>query len=308
MRPGSPLLAVLASALTLGCGGDARPAAPEPLSVWAAASLARPVRAALDSFTARTGVPTRLETQASLELARRIAELGQTPDVLLLADRGVFPALLAPRHVDRWTLFARNRIVVAWGARARHAGEFARAERWWEVLERPGVEVGRADPSTDPSGYRTLLVFQLAERHYRVPGLAARLLAAAPPRNVRPREADQIALIETGELDYVWTYENLARAARLRYRALPATVDLGTVADSSAYAVASVRVPGRTPGDSVTFRGEPIAYALAVPRAAAHPDDARRLVAYLLSADGRRVLRANALDALDAPVEVRAAP
>jgi molybdate/tungstate transport system substrate-binding protein len=299
-------LAALSAVLLVSCAGDSRSTATRPLDVWAAASLARPVRAALDSFTARTGVAARLETQASLELARRITELGQTPDVLLLADRSVFPALLAPRHVDRWTLFARNRIVIAWGARTRHADQFARAERWWEILERQGVEVGRADPSTDPSGYRTLLVFELAERHYGVPGLAARLLAAAPPRNVRPREADQIALVETGELDYVWTYENLARAARLQYRALPAPVDLGTVADSTSYAVAQVRVPGRTPGDSVTFRGEPIAYALAVPREAAQPEAARRLTAYLLSVDGRRVMRAQALDALETPIEVRA--
>lgn len=278
------------------------------LSVWAAASLGRPVRAALDSFTARTGVGTRLELQSSLELARRITELGEVPDVLLLADRAVFPALLAPRHVDRWTLFARNRVVVAWGARSRHAGEFARADRWWEILERPGVEVGRADPATDPSGYRTLLVFQLAERHYARPGLAARLLAAAPPRNVRPREADQIALVETGELDYVWTYENLARAAGLPYRTLPPAVDLASIADSATYATASVRVPGRRLGDSTTFRGEPIAYALAIPREAAHSAGAARLVAYLLSADGRRVLRAQALDVLDSAVTVTAPP
>lgn len=300
----APLLALTVAA----CDATPRAAAAPPLTVWAAASLTRPVRAALDSFTARTGVPTLLETQSSLELARRITDLGEAPDVLLLADRAVFPTLLAPRHVDRWTLFARNRIVLAWGPDARHAAELARAVRWWEVLARPGVEVGRADPATDPSGYRTLLVFQLAERHYAVPGLAARLLAAAPPRNVRPREADQIALVQTGALDYVWTYENLARAAGLAYRMLPAAVDLGSVADSAGYAAAAVRVPGRARGDSVTFRGEPIAYALAVPRAAPHPVAAGRLRAYLLSVDGRRVLRANALDALEAPVEVRAAP
>ncbi|MGZ9247759.1 MAG: substrate-binding domain-containing protein, partial [Gemmatirosa sp.] len=173
--PASPFAALLLA--TIACAPRDR--APAPLAVWAAASLTRPVRAALDSFTARTGVTTRLETQASLELARRMTELGEVPDVLLLADRAVFPALLAPRHVDRWTLFARNRIVVAWAPGARHAAAFAMAPRWWEILERPGVEVGRADPATDPSGYRTLLVFQLAERHYGVPGLAKRLLAAA---------------------------------------------------------------------------------------------------------------------------------
>jgi molybdate/tungstate transport system substrate-binding protein len=243
---------------------------------------------------------TRLETQASLELARRVTDLGQVPDVLLLADAAVFPALLEPAHVASHAVFARNRIVVAWSPRARHAAEFARAARWWEVLERPGVEVGRADPATDPSGYRTLLVFQLAERHYGVAGLAARLLAAAPPRNVRPREADQIALLEAGELDYVWTYENLARGARLAYRTLPAAVDLGTLADSGAYATARVRVPGRG-GDSVTFRGAPIAYALGVPARAPHPSAARQLAGWLLGPEAARVMRAHALDAVASP-------
>ena len=311
-RPPSPARAVstratAAMALALAaasCGGaGARPESAEaPLAVWTAASIARPVRAALDSFTARTGVATRLEVQSSLELARRMTELGETPDVLLLADRAVFPALLAPAHVERWTVFARNRIVVAWSPRSRHAAEFAGSARWWEILERPGVEVGRADPATDPSGYRTLLVFQLAERHYRVPGLARRLLAAAPERNVRPREADQIPLVEAGELDYVWTYENLARNAGLPYQVLPGAVDLGTLAESTGYAAARLRVPGRTRRDSIPITGAPIAYALAVPRAAPRPDGARRLADFLLGPDGRRILRMTALDAIERPV------
>jgi molybdate/tungstate transport system substrate-binding protein len=298
-----------AAVLGAACGGrdSGAPPAPRPLTVWAAASLTRPVRAALDTFTARTGRPVRLETAASLELVRRVTELGEAPDLLLLADEALFPALLAPRHVGAHTRFARNRIVVAYRPASRGAPDFARADRWWEVLERPGVEVGRADPATDPSGYRTLLVFQLAERHYGVPRLAARLLAAAPARNVRPREADQIALVEAGELDYVWTYENLARQARLAYRTLPAAVDLGTVADSAAYARAQVRIPGRTPRDTVTLRGAPISYALAVPRSA--PDSAGGAAAarFLASPAGRRVLRAFALDALDSAVTVRSA-
>lgn len=300
--------AVAACVLAAGCGRaepGARSAA--PVTVWAAGSLTRPVRAALDTFTARTGRPTRLETAASLELVRRITELGQAPDLLLLADEALFPALLVPRHALAYTRFARNRIVVAYRPASLGAAEFARADRWWEVLERPGAEVGRADPATDPSGYRTLLVFQLAERHYAVPGLARRLLAAAPARNVRPREVDQIGMVQAGALDYVWTYENLARQAGLPYRTLPHDVDLGTVADSGAYAAASVRVPGRTPRDSVTLAGAPISYALAVPRGAADSAGGAAVMRFLLSPDGRRVLRAFALDALDPAVAVSSA-
>lgn len=287
-------------ALAVGCASGDRDGNPAPVTVWAAASLTRPVRAALDRFTERTGRPTRLETGASLELVRRITELGEAPDVLLLADEALFPALLVPRHAAAYTRFARNRVVVAYRPDAPGAASFARAPRWWDVLTRPGVEVGRADPATDPSGYRTLLAFQLAERHYGVPGLAARLLAAAPARNVRPREADQIVLVETGTLDYVWTYESLARQAGLPYRTLPPEVDLGTAADSAAYAAAVVRVPGRTSRDSVTLRGAPISYALAVPRAASDSAGGAAVVRFLTSPDGRQVLRAHALDAIDA--------
>jgi molybdate/tungstate transport system substrate-binding protein len=262
------------------------------------------VRAALDTLTARTGRPARLETAASLELVRRMTEFGEAPDLLLLADEALFPALLAPRHIGAYTRFARNRIVVAYRRSSTGAAEFARrsgggrcsngrASRWAERARRP-TRAATARCSRSP----------WAERHYGVPGLAARLLAAAPARNVRPREADQIALVEAGELDYVWTYENLARQAGLAYRTLPQAVDLGRVADSAAYAAVSVRVPGRTPRDSVTLRGAPISYAFAVPRGAGDSAGGAALARFLGSADGRRVLRAFGLDALDSAVAV----
>lgn len=304
-RPVAPRAVACALLLLSACrGGRDVSNGRGPVVVWAAASIARPVRAALDSFQARTSIPYTLETQASLELARRITEFGQTPDVLLLADRAVFAKLLVPTHVAGYALFARNRIVLAYGPRARGASQLAASARWWEILEQPGVQVGRADPATDPSGYRTLLAFQLLERHYAVRGLAARLLASAPARNVRPREADQIALVQAGELDYVWTYENLARSAGLRFLALPNDADLGTVADSATYATASVRVPGKTRGDSVTMRGQPIVYALGIPRAALHPAAAKRLVEFLGGPTGRATFRAQGLDVLDSLIQV----
>ena len=68
-----------------------------PLLVMNAASVTRPMRAVLDTFAARTGVKYALEPGASLEVARRITELGRQPDVVVLADPEVFPQLLMPR-------------------------------------------------------------------------------------------------------------------------------------------------------------------------------------------------------------------
>lgn len=263
-----------------------------------AASITLPVRAALDSFSARTGVKYSLEPGASLEVARRITELHRKADVLMLADPEVYPQLLMPTYVQWYGIFARNRIVLAYTKRSRGAAEIT-AENWRSIITRRDVQVGRADPNTDPSGYRTLIAMQLAEQHYHEPGLYARLLAAAPQRNVRPREADQVALLQTHELDYIWTYQNLAENDHLEFVNLPDETDLGNPADSALYAKASVRVLGKRPGDSLTMRGAAIVFAFSIPVDAEHPDLAQRFLEYAMSADGRRVMRAQHLDVLD---------
>jgi molybdate/tungstate transport system substrate-binding protein len=258
------------------------------------------MRAVLDSFARRTGARYAQESAASLELVRRVTELGAEPDVLALADAELFASLLEPRFVRWHAVFGRNRIVLAYTQRSRGAADIA-PTNWWTVLERPDVEVGRADPATDPSGYRTLLVWQLAARHYRMPDLEARMLRAAPTRNVRPREADQIALLQAGELDYIWTYENLAVLSGLRFVKLPDDVDLGSPEDSTAYALAVTGVPGRHLADTLVVRGKPIVFGVAVRAASPRSSVAERFVAYLLSPEGRRVLRAAHFDALDIP-------
>jgi molybdate/tungstate transport system substrate-binding protein len=312
-RPGSRSRRVFATlwiVLTLGaptlapaCSPSAGERRSDPFTVYTAASVTRPIRAVLDSFALGTGARYEQESAASLELVRRVTELHATPDVIALADPDLFPSLLEPRHTTWYALFGRNRIVIAFTSESRGAADI-NADNWWQVLARPDVHVGRADPNTDPSGYRTLLVWQLAARHYRVPDMEARMLRAAPARNVRPREADQVALLQAGELDYIWTYQNLAALMGLRYLKLPDDVDLGSPADSTAYRAASTRVLGMRAGDTLTIRGRPILFGVTVPTAAPHPEVAQRFVAYLLSPEGRRILRHEHFDAVDAPALV----
>ena len=294
--------------LATACARDAAPPSDAPLLVYNAASITRPMRAVLDSFALRTGMRYAQESASSLELVRRLTELQSIPDVLALADPELFPTLLEPDFTSWHALFGRNRIVLAYTARSRGARDIGRG-RWWEVLQRPGVQVGRSDPNTDPSGYRTLLVWQLAARHYSVPDMESRMLRAAPARNVRPREADQVALLQAGELDYLWTYENLALLMELPYLRLPDAVDLGNPADSAAYAASSTRVLGKRVGDTLTVHGRPILFGITIPRGARRAPVAERFVAYLLSEEGRRILRAARFDALEQPLLVgRGAP
>jgi molybdate/tungstate transport system substrate-binding protein len=281
--------------------GRAAGSAGGAIVVFTAASVAIPIRAALDTFAAREHVTVDQENGGSLDIARKLTELHQIPDVVVLADYKVFPKLLMPDQTTWYADFARNRMVLAFTDKSKFASEVDSAN-WPMILQRPGVQLGRANPDLDPNGYRTLLTMQLAEQYYKQPGLYDTLIKLSPAKNVRPKEADLVGVLQAGEFDYIWSYESLARATKLRYITLPSAIDLGTAGDTDIYAKASVRVAGKTPRDTLTIKGEPIVYALSIPKAAPHPQVAERFVAFLLSPEGRTLMHATRLDALGTPV------
>jgi len=292
----APLLTALGAAAVLlaGCSSKAKPT---PLVVFNAGSLAAPFRDLLAAFQAGhpAAVPAQ-EISGSLEAARKLTELGKVPDVLAVADYAIIDRLLRPAHATWQVMFARNAMVLAYTERSVGAGE-VNGSNWWQVLLRPDVRVGRSDPALDPSGYRALMVLQLAEKHYAEPGLAAKLMLAMPARYVRPKEADLTALLQAGELDYAWTYRSIAQTTGLRFVELPREIDLGDPALADAYAVARVMVPGarREGGEMLELTGEPIVYALTIPTAAPHPELARAFVRFALSPEGRAIIEKNGL-------------
>ncbi len=273
----------------------------DTLIVSDAASLAGPMRVLLDTMARRHGTLVSEEHGGSLELARRITELGRVPDVIALADQEVFPQLLMPGATSWYVRFARNRMVVAYTDRSRSAREMS-ASSWRAILLRQDVALGRTDPALAPAGYRTLLMYRLAERYYADPGLAQRLEWRTRPGLIRGNAAELAALLAAGELDYIVEYESLARANNFRFVTLPAEIDLGDASRAAEYARAMVRVKrGR---DSVTLIGAPILYGVSIPRAAPHAASAERFLGFMLSAEGRALLRAAHVDALERPETV----
>lgn len=269
-----------------------------------AGSLAKPFSDLLRAFKTRyPEVTAAQENSGSLEAARKLTDLGKIPDVIGVADYGVIAKLLVPKHAAWYAMFARNSMVLIYTDQSIGAEEI-NGQNWWHVLQRPDVRAGRSDPALDPNGYRSLMVFQLAEKFYRQPGLAARLERVFPPRYIRPKEADLTALVQAGELDYSWSYASIARTAGLRFVSLPREIDLSDPKLAESYAQASVRLPGpsRAGRDSVEFRGEPIVYALTIPTAAPHPRTAAEFVRFVLSPEGQSILKANGFTLLDKPL------
>lgn len=290
-------------ALTSSAVGAQSPAA-GPLLVFNAGSLAKPFSDLLRAFKGKNpAVHPAQENSGSLEAARKLTDLGKIPDVIGVADYGIIPKLLIPSHAGWFATFARNSMVLIHTDQSAGAQEI-NGDNWWRVLLRPGIRAGRSDPTLDPNGYRTLMVFQLAEKFYQQPGLADRLLRVFPPEYVRPKEADLTALVQAGELDYSWSYASIAKTVGLPYVDLPDQIDLSNPALAESYARAVVRLPGKSRAgkDSVEFRGEPIVYALTIPKAAPHPETAQAFVRFIFSPEGQAILKANGFTVLDKPV------
>lgn len=296
-------LAILSLIWVVAVPASAQAPVAGPLVVFNAGSLAKPFSDLLQAFKAsHPDVVYAQENSGSLEAARKLTELGKIPDLIGVADYGVISKVLVPEHANWFATFARNSMVLIYTDESVGAGEI-NSRNWWQVLLRPGVRTGRSDPALDPNGYRTLMVFQLAETFYRQPGLAARLERALPPKYIRAKEADLTALVEAGELDYSWSYRSIALTSGLRYVDLPPAIDLSDPSFTTQYAHARVRLPGahRAGSDSVEFRGEPILYALTIPKAAPHPRTAVAFLRFVFSPEGQAILKRNGFLMLEKP-------
>ena len=304
-----PILPAAVAALIVACSGSPRPDH-LPLVVFNAGALALPLRAALDSFAPSHGYGVSQENAGSVETIRKISDLGRVPDVVAVADTALFARLIPGRLTGPIALLGSSRLVLAYTDRSRFADEVT-ARNWPDVTTRQGVQVGRSDPTLDPAGYRALMAMQLAERYYKRPGLAARLRAAASTANVRPKSADLVALLQTGNLDYAWEYESVARKLGLRFVNLPREVDLGDPTLATTYYVASVDISSPSSGSRsggasqapLVMHGAPIVFGAGVPKDAPHAEAAHQFITFLMSPEGRSILVASGLQ----PVGVAAA-
>ena len=125
-------------------------------------------------------------------MVKQVTELHQIADVVAVADYSVIPKYLfgdSTKYTDWYVGFATNGMTFVYTARSKFASEIT-GRNWYEVLSRPGTEIGRSNPDTDPSGYQTVQMLELAEKYYNRPGLASAVLANAPKRNMRDTETE----------------------------------------------------------------------------------------------------------------------
>lgn len=278
--------------LLLGGALPAQAATKTVLRVFGAGTLAVPFRQLDKVFEQQhPDVVVRPEFAGSVKLAHQITELGQSADVFGVADYHVIPKYMfgagdQKAYATWYVGFAGNAITFAYTKQSKGASKLT-SENWYKVLAEPGVQIGRSDPNTDPSGYQILQMLDLAGKYYHDPKLEAGVLANASRRNMRDTEISLLSALELGQIDYLAIYRSDALQHGLEYVKLPERIDLSDPAEASFYktGVAETR--------NGKLAGKPIVYAVTIPTNAEQPKLAAEYITLLLSAKGQAIMTKN---------------
>jgi len=252
------------------------------LVMFHAGSLSVPFDAMEKAFEAKyPNVDLQREASGSQAAARKVSELKKPCDIMASADYKVIDKLLIPGYADVNIRFATNQLVLCYTDKSKFAGEVS-ANKWYEILQRKGVVWGHSDPNLDPCGYRSLMVLQLAEQYYKLPGLYDKILANRPIENVRPKSVELISLLQTGNMDYAWEYLSVAVQHNLKYIILPDEINLGNYKHDGFYAKAVVKVTGKKPGTFMDMKGGSVTYGITIIKDAPNREAAIAFLKYML--------------------------
>ncbi|MBN2808611.1 MAG: tungstate ABC transporter substrate-binding protein WtpA [Deltaproteobacteria bacterium] len=301
----------------------AGPAAAEPGSkvvIFHAGSLTVPLAAMEKAFeAAHPDIDILREAGGSRQCARKITDLHQPCDIMASADFSVIDRMLIPGNASWNIRFATNQMVLCYTDRSAFAQEIG-PETWTDILGRKEVVWGHSDPNLDPCGYRALMVIQLAEKAFSMPGLYQRLLANRPLANVRPKAVELVAMLENGGMDYAWEYRSVAVQHKLKFVSMPDQINLSSYALDPFYQQAKVEISGKRPGEKIELSGKSITYGVTLLDQAPNRAAAILFLDYLLDPAGgmkilaemgqppivpARVTTAEVLKSMPAPLKAR---
>ena len=263
------------------------------LLIFHAGSLSVPLKEVADEFKKlNPKVNILMEAAGSVASARKITDLNKPCDIMASADYAVIDKMLIPTYADYNIKFASNEMCIVYSSKSRYASQI-NANNWMEILLKPDVAYGRSDPNSDPCGYRTEMMLQLAEEHYKKSGLYGRF-TAKDKAYMRPKETDLLALLETNSIDYIFLYRSVAVQHNLKYIILPDAINLKNPAFASAYATAKVEINGSKPGEKQTMTGEPMIYSFTILRDAPNKAAAIAFAKFLLQKEkGQAIMARN---------------
>jgi len=332
-RPATPplrtialvLLTLLVGALLAGCV-TTTPSDDDELSGKLVIFHHSSVRAAIDAAEAEfkakyPKVEVQRERSGSTSAIRKVTEQGKVADVVMAGDYNLLQNLMVPDHAEWWVRYSTDGMALTYTDRSTGASELT-ADNWYEIMRRPGVRWGLADPNIGPDGYFALAVMQLTEiqsgddqifedlveAHSAITATASgeRFSISVPedlkPQTsvllVRPSPTDLLPLLESGEIDYAFQYRSEALSTNvsgIKVLTLPDTVNLANPANEPTYGRVSVTTYSDVAGRSVTTVIGTKANGFTIPKVAENEEAAVAFLKILLGPIGQKALTDNSI-------------
>lgn len=258
---------IFATALTTG----AHAADESTVNVLYAGSLVNLMeRSVGPAFEKETGLHFQGYAAGSNKIANEIKGKLRRGDVFISASPKVNASLMGAAngdHVAWYVNFAESPLMIGYNPQSRFAKDF-KTKRWDQVLQEPGIRVGRTDPKLDPKGAFTVEMMTKAAELYHQPDLVEKTLGAPDnPAQVLPEES-LVGRLQSGQLDAGFFYST-------------ETSDL--------------KIPALRPAPELQAKAS---YTLTILGDAANPNGATRFVNFLLSAKGRALLKEHGVDVI----------
>jgi molybdate/tungstate transport system substrate-binding protein len=265
----------------------------DDLIIFHAGSLSVPIKEVAAAFNnLYPGVNILMESAGSVASARKITDLNRPCDIMASADYAVIDNMLMLKYADWNIKFVSNELSIVYHDKSRYADKMD-SKNWFDILMKQDVAFGRADPNSDPCGYRSVLTLHLAEKYYKKPGIA-KLIMEKDLNYMRPKEVDLLALLESNSIDYIFLYKSVAIQHKLKYIVLPDEINLKNPAFAQAYATVSTEINGKEPGKKEVVKGEPMIYGVTMLRDAPNKEAALAFLQFLLTKDkGMAIMEKN---------------
>jgi molybdate/tungstate transport system substrate-binding protein len=227
--------------------------------------------------------------QGSSALAQLIVGGSIRPDVYIPITPSPMLIVLRAGKAETAHAIAHTEMVIAYSPKSHFASRFQAAaqgkERWWEILQAPGLRFGRTDPVADPQGRNIIFTMMLAAKASNQPDLVERVLGpVVNPKQIFTEPTVQ-ARLQSGELDAASAYKIQPGPFNLPYLTLPKEINLSSQSVHAEHPDISLTVGGKT------YFPEPLIYYAAVLKDAPNAKGAATFVEWLKSDQARAIFR-----------------
>lgn len=247
-------------------------------------------------FAKETNREYQGQGNGSYGLARLLASKKTVADVFVSVNPGPMQILKDAGLIDKAVPVASTRMVIAYSPKSKYAAQFEQANQkqdgsWLNVLETKGIKFGRTDPYNDPQGQNIIFTTLLAEKYYKQPGIAQRILGDVQNPQQVFLEGSMLTRLEAGQLDASSGYESAVISAKLPYVTLPDEINLSNPdMDEQWYSTVSFKIKD-SKGDEKELHTQPLVFYAAVLKNAPDAKAGQAFIDYMLSSPGQATFK-----------------